>query len=122
MYKSRSLLSDFLLKLGSQAGFTVLIVYIFTKTSRFMDIGYISVAMLLPSLFFTAFFAKILHHFSALFTYRISLLLRSGIRGFVDVNLHIPSRFLWSDQCIRWLCYYGNCIRSKCNLLYALLL
>ncbi|MBI2027914.1 MAG: MFS transporter [Deltaproteobacteria bacterium] len=75
----RSLVADFLIKFTNQFIFTALMVCVYQKSNRAIDIGIISVAMLLPSLVFVYFSNIIIHHFSSFSILRFGLITRGFI-------------------------------------------
>lgn len=74
--ESRSILTEFIIKTSSSFGSIATYLYVFEKTGKTVDLGYISVAMALPSLFFVFFSGKILFKFTPLLSFRISSILR----------------------------------------------
>lgn len=73
----RSLTADFLLKFSNQFIFTTLMVYVYQKSNRAIDLGIISTSMIAPSLIFVFFSNRIMVQFSSLSTLKFSLMLRS---------------------------------------------
>lgn len=74
--KVRSLLSDFLVRMSSSFGFIVLLIYVFEKTDKTLDLGYISLAMIVPSILFSLFSKKIIFGLGPIFSFRLFSILR----------------------------------------------
>jgi len=59
-YNQASLTSDALTKLGTQMGYTALLVYAYSVGVKIIDMGIVAIALVLPSLLFTAGIGRIL--------------------------------------------------------------
>lgn len=92
----KSLISEGLAKLSAQAGFTALLFFAFQRGVKIGDVGFIAVAMLLPSLLWTWSAQGLTRKFSPRNTYLLALTLRSFVllaAPFIAINV------LWASVC-----------------------
>lgn len=77
--KHKSLLADALSKVSFQAGYTSILIYSFSRSTKVSELGIISIAMMIPSLFFVFFSKNIIFKLLPLRSFKISMILRSFI-------------------------------------------
>jgi MFS family permease len=91
---NKSLVSEALAKLSAQAGFTALLFFAFQRGVKVGEVGFIAVAMLLPSLLWTWHAQAFTRRFSPRTTYLFALTVRSLVLiafPFIAVNVILAS-------------------------------